>query len=327
MDQQEAYLTGLKRLELSDKPVFDQALANLSEPISEYAFASTFLWSQTIDFFWAMLEHHLCLFATGGDLTLLWPPIPQPGATDANRCDAMKHCFEVMDRYNDHFATRQQSRVEYVSEEILNQLKEANALEGLDVKWMAADYVYDTARLISLEGRDLKSKRKAKAKFERDFSEHNTHQLTHADDETCLDLLNRWHADADARHEGQITEDKVEAEHLRDRETVACKSALQHREALGLQGMVLCVGRTMIGFTLAEALSLKMSSILIEKTDRSYPGSPQFIFSEFCKQFWADHPECNVGDDWGIPTLRFTKESYRPIRMLNKYCLARPEES
>ena len=25
-----------------------------------------------------------------------------------------------------------------------------------------------------------------------------------------------------------------------------------------------------------------------------------------------------------MPTLQFTKETYRPIRRLNKYCLARP---
>jgi [ribosomal protein S18]-alanine N-acetyltransferase len=30
-----------------------------------------------------------------------------------------------------------------------------------------------------------------------------------------------------------------------------------------------------------------------------------------------------VGDDWGIPSLRFTKQSYRPTRMLSKYILTR----
>ena len=31
-----------------------------------------------------------------------------------------------------------------------------------------------------------------------------------------------------------------------------------------------------------------------------------------------------MGDDWGIPTLRFTKQSYRPTRTPAKYVLTRP---
>ena len=52
-------------------------------------------------------------------------------------------------------------------------------------------------------------------------------------------------------------------------------------------------------------------------------GSAQFIFSEFCRQNWAQYPECNAGDDWGIPSLRFTKQSYRPTRLIAKYTLTR----
>jgi ribosomal-protein-alanine N-acetyltransferase len=83
------------------------------------------------------------------------------------------------------------------------------------------------------------------------------------------------------------------------------------------------VGDKLVGFTLGEALSPTQASILIEKTDPDYDGAAQFIFSEFCRQYWAEYPECNAGDDWGIPSLRFTKESYRPTRLLSKYILTR----
>ena len=39
------------------------------------------------------------------------------------------------------------------------------------------------------------------------------------------------------------------------------------------------------------------------QTDRQFAGSAQYIFSEFCGQYWAGRPWCNVGDDWGIENL------------------------
>jgi ribosomal-protein-alanine N-acetyltransferase len=106
---------------------------------------------------------------------------------------------------------------------------------------------------------------------------------------------------------------------MRDMEVRVTKYVLEYYENLNLTGLVLFVEDNLIGFTLGESLSPKQISIVIEKTHPDYPGSAQFIFSEFCRQYWSDYPECNVGDDEGVPSLRFTKESYRSIRMLEKY--------
>jgi len=111
---------------------------------------------------------------------------------------------------------------------------------------------------------------------------------------------------------------------LRQRESVACREAVLHCDALGLRGMTVYVGDRLVAFTLGESLSPSQASILFEKTDPEYHGVAQYVFSRFCEIAWANHPEINVGDDWGIPTLRWTKESYRPTRRLAKYVLSRP---
>jgi hypothetical protein len=95
-------------------------------------------------------------------------------------------------------------------------------------------------------------------------------------------------------------------------------------EALGLKGLALFVGSELVGFTLGEALTPRQASVLIEKTHPDFVGAPQYIFAEFCRQCWVDYPECNAGDDCGMPSLQFTKETYRPILRLNKYCVTRP---
>ena len=82
-------------------------------------------------------------------------------------------------------------------------------------------------------------------------------------------------------------------------------------------------GWSLQGFTFGERLGRDQASITIEKTDLGVRGLAQFIFSEFCRRCWADRPFVNVGDDWGIETLAWTKMSYRPAKMLQKYVLRR----
>jgi len=315
---------GLGEITLADKPLFDRAFAGLVEPLSDYTFANSFIWGTSLRLYWRVTESHLCVFANGtGDLTMLMPPLPLPGATDAELARALHAGFDTMDAYNAaRGVTAHHSRIEYVCDELLDRIASLPG-PGLSATPMGGDYVYDMARMVDLAGGPLKSKRKARARFTRDFPDHRTEPYEDRHRDACLDLLDRWRHHGDATHEGEVADGQVGSDILRDRDRHATARALDHHAALGLTGMVLVVGDRLIGFTFGERLSPTHVSILIEKTDPGYTGAPQFIFSEFCRLCWADATECNAGDDWGIPTLRFTKQSYRPIRLLSKSVLTR----
>jgi hypothetical protein len=110
------------------------------------------------------------------------------------------------------------------------------------------------------------------------------------------------------------------------KEVAATADALHNAQALGLRGMVLFAGEAngpgkLVGFTLGEMLDEQTCSIVIEKTNRDYVGSAQYIFSEFCRQYWSHTTYCNVGDDWEVPSLAWTKQSYRPVARLEKFVL------
>jgi ribosomal-protein-alanine N-acetyltransferase len=227
-----------------------------------------------------------------------------------------------MDRYNVRHAERDRSRIEYVSDEVLEQFSAAPGL-SLSAAPMSGDYVYDMARMIDLAGGSLKSKRHARSKFLREFPDHRTEMLDDRHVPACLELLDLWGSHGDASHEGEVNDAHVGTDLLRHRDVLASRTAIELWRELGLSGMVLLVGDKLAGFTLGEVLSPSQAFILLEKTHPDYQGSAQFIFSEFCRQVWSEYPECNVGDDWGIPSLRFTKQSYRPVRMINKYTLTR----
>ncbi len=243
------------------------------------------------------------------------PPIGE-GDSDG----AMNEAFELMDAYNASAGVPGNSRIEYASDELLGRFTAGK----LEVHPMGTDYVYDTRRMIDLAGGDLASKRQAKNRFLRNHAHRvETYDAALHFDE-CLTLLRSWTTHQDIHHSTDAAIGTIK----RHKESLACELSLRYAADLGLRGMVVYVdeptGASAIrGFTFGECLGSEQSSIVIEKTDLELKGMAQFIFSDFCERFWSDRPLVNVGDDWGLQTLAWTKMSYRPVKLLQKYSLRR----
>jgi hypothetical protein len=337
---------GLRSVELNDRAVFHSHFASLQEPLSDYTFSQLYTWRNSLRILWKMMRGHLCVFANGtGDLTLLMPPIGDTGS-DA----ALAEAFELMDEYNARRGVLDRSRVEYVSEELLARFNVAS----FAVAPMRADYVYDVRRVIDLAGGDLASKRQAKNRFIRNYDYRVEPYRAEHHFADCLALLQTWKVHQDAQHLADLDAAAVK----RSKETIATALCLETAEQLELEGMVVYsrdkaaptkaieegeapaepdasqseshgsaggspsqVRFSLRGFTFGEPLGRDQSSITIEKTDLNIKCLAQFIFSEFCRLNWAERPLVNVGDDWGVETLAWTKQSYRPVKLLAKFML------
>ena len=317
MDDDPFSAWGRRPVELADRAQLDRYFASLSEPLSDYTFSQLFTWRNSLRILWRELHGHLCVFANGtGDLTLLMPPI---GDTGGDR--ALAAAFDLMNDYNAVHGVPDRSRVEYVSDELLARFDRS----GSDVCRMGADYVYDVRRMIDLAGGDLASKRQAKNRFLRNYA-HRVEPYDAAHHlEPCRRLLDQWRDHQDGQH--ALGPDADTGALKRHKESLATDLCLRTAGELGLEGMVVSVKDdddwALQGFTFGERLGRDQASITIEKTDLGVKGLAQFIFSEFCRARWADRPFVNVGDDWGIETLAWTKMSYRPAKMLRKYVLRR----
>ncbi|HSZ58243.1 MAG TPA: DUF2156 domain-containing protein [Tepidisphaeraceae bacterium] len=316
---------GLRSVELSDRAVFHSYFASLEQPLSDYTFSQLYTWRNSLRILWKMIRGHLCVFANGtGDLTLLMPPI---GDTSGDA--ALAESFELMNEYNARRGVLERSRVEYVSEELLARFDASK----LSVAPMRADYVYDVRRMIDLAGSDLASKRQAKNRFMRNYGYRVEPYRVEEHGPECLALLDKWKLHQDGQHLAEIDASAVK----RSKETTATALCLETADQLGLKGLVVYARGAatppteekiapdpvflLRGFTFGEVLGNDQSSITIEKTDLEIKGLAQFIFSEFCRLNWADRPLVNVGDDWGVQTLAWTKQSYRPVKLLPKFML------
>jgi hypothetical protein len=309
---------GLRPVELADQPTLTPYFASITEPLSDYTFSQIYSWRNSLRILWTVLHGHLCVFANGsGDLTLLMPPIGQGNSTKA-----MADAFGLMDDYNAGHGVPGRSRVEYASEELLKQIDSA----GLILQPMGADYVYDVNRMIDLAGGDLASKRQSKNRFQRNYEFNvETYQAARHLEE-CRKLLDGWKIHQDASHLEEPNVSSIK----RQKESIATDLTLQFADQLGLAGLVVYAKPrgtdqplALRGFTFGEYLGQSQSSITIEKTDLEIKGLAQFIFSEFCRLNWTGRPLVNVGDDWGLESLAWTKMSYRPVKLLQKFTVRR----
>lgn len=286
---------GLSRISIEHKPIFDLYFSSDRTCISDRTFASVFMWSQVYDVRWKIVRDCLCIFATqGGDPTMIFPPI---GWGDFEL--ALQECLFFFKEFNP-----QRLYVEYATEEAIEKLGIFETVPR------SGDYIYETQKMIELKGSDLASKRQSRNAFIKKYSNIYTEKFSAKHTKDCLNLLDIWQPQV----QGSISIDLK-----RSQEVNATKRVIQNAEALGLTGMVLYADDQIVGFTFGEKLGTDSCSIIIEKTDRRFTGSAQYIFSEFCRQYWADTQWCNAGDDWEIPGLAWTKESYHPAFRIPKW--------
>ena len=292
---------GLKYIEIEHKSFFQNYLNSYHGKLSDYTFASVFLWHDYMR--WKIIDDKLCLFCNHeGGLTL---PLPPLGYGDLTK--AIDGSIEICKDYNFTFNLQYVPRIEYICQDMLVYFKNHSFSD------MSGDYVYLTKNMIELTGGMLASKRQSKNRFLRryDVRTENYVREKHFDD--CLRLLQFWKNQTTRYHSSSMVETK------RDKEADGIVDILRYAVNIGLLGMVLYANNEVVGFTFGEELNNDTCSILIEKTNRDYVGSAQYIFSEFCQQYWFNYKWCNVGDDWELESLKWTKESYRPEFRIPKW--------
>ena len=311
---------------ISDRGLFERAFSSMDEPISDASFAICFGWGESLELTYAVIEGHLCLFSSvDGDLSMMLPPMVVEEGEEDRLGVCIERCFALMDAENGSCPTRR-SRIEYVSDEMLDRIRESSA-PVLSAGAMPGDYVYKRSAMVELSGGDLKGKRKLRSKFLRENPGWVAAPIGADDLDDCYALLSLWRRASDERHEGEANELLIGTDVLRERDDRFTRCLLEHLDELGLDSLALRVDGKLVGFTIGERLvgkgGAEQGVIYVEKTDPEVAGTPQFIFSYFCERCFEGVEEINVGDDWGIESLRYTKMSYRPSRMMSKSALMR----
>lgn len=293
----------LKPLTLQDKAIFEEAYSKLKFPLAEHSFTWIHLWKDCYkDMEWANINSNLCLFITFEGVRHIWGP-PLPG----NKLDeTLKACFDICKEYNQG---GKQASVLYIPEEIKKNFEN---IKGYKLSEQNQDYIYKREDIIDLKGDKYKSQRNLRNRFlkNHDHKVESYDKVKHKDE--CEKLLKTW---LDHKTQTSTEEHKGKLQFEYD----ANLRVLENEEGFDLKGIVVYANGEIKGYSFGEQSSESVCTDLFEKTDPKVKGLSQFIYGELLKQLSGEY--VNAGEDWDVPYLQNTKNSYKPTALNKIYML------
>ncbi len=286
----------LKPFQPDTRPLFENYLEQTGAPLSAYSFLTHFLWRDHFSFHWTVHRDHFLLFAEYD--RCLYMPLPPLGPPDRT---VLLDCFARMDRVN---PDRVISRIENIPETDIGFYQEC----GLTTEWKAPEYFYRRSALAELKGDRYKAQRAACNFFEKHHSPI-ARPYRSSDEAAARRLLQKWVKDRVERHS-----DPIYRYMISDSESVHRRALVEAGE-LGLTGWVIEAAGELAGYTFGFPQDRQTFCILLEVADLEKKGAAAFLFRSFCRSLTA-FQWTNAMDDSGIPSLRQTKESYRPERKI-----------
>ena len=177
------------------------------------------------------------------------------------------------------------------------------------------DYVYNIDDLADLKGRKYQKKRNHLNRFQALFPHAYTTELSSANLPAVREMAAQWFR---TREENDPMGNYV-------LEKVALERAFDNYDALGLEGLVLMDGDTVLAFAIASRLSHDTMDIHFEKAredaDGAYPAINR-AFSRYLREKYPSIRYLDREEDMGIEGLRKAKLSYYPEFLIEK-CWAR----
>ena len=177
------------------------------------------------------------------------------------------------------------------------------------------DYLYEIDRLADLGGKRLHAKRNHINRFMENNPSWTYEEITPESLGECLAMDKEWYRRSLAR------EGEAEERDLGD-EGVALRQAMEHYQALGLEGGLIRVYGELVAFTMGDLLNSDTYDVHFEKAYGELQGAYAMINREFARWVRGRHPNVrylNREDDMGVEGLRKANESYYPDQMVEKH--------
>ncbi len=273
----------LAGLELTMRSELNPVLCPLEDGISEFTFASLYLFRHAYSYRVAMLDEGELLI-TGKDSSGSFFMLP-------NQEFSLKALRELFERFE---------TMRCLSTEAAPVLSAMGYLVEEDRDNF--DYVYKRSDMASLSGRKYHKKKNLVNAFVSRYS-CEARPLTPEYVEDAQSVLEAWRQ---ARNEPGDYE--------------AAKEALELAEALALCGAVYYVDERPVAYTLGEEICSGTTFVIhFEKGIDGYKGLMQYVGKAFASILPETYEFINREQDLGLEGLRHAKESLHPVRFIKKF--------
>lgn len=274
-------------------------------PLCDYGFANLCCWSRAFGTALAPWgERLLVRVRTHYGLSYLWPagsgdPLPALHALSLD-ASAAGEPFRLLSLTRAH--------VDFLQSSFPGRFTFAPLRDNFD-------YLYQIGRLAQLPGKKLHAKRNHIHRLDEHCPGWSWSPLTDQDIPDCLALDARWHQSA-VQREGLQGLRSLDDEHR------ALLLALDNREALNMEGIVLRWQGQLLAFTLGSPLTPQVFDVNFERAREEVQGAYPAVARSFAQHLMQVHPgltHLNREDDMGLPGLRRAKQSYYPDCMAEKF--------
>lgn len=286
-----------KKIELTDKPIFDKYFHKLNYAGSECTFTNLFIWRDCYGIKWYEEDESLFINVRRKDVSFFLPPF-------TNNYTHMLDLLKKIQIYNKgSFAMHgiYEDIREHLEEVLPNKIVFNEDRDNFD-------YIYDREKLAVLSGRKYHSKKNHVNAFKKLYPEHEYQEFTEDLIPEVKTFLKEW----------CLTKNIDEDESLRC-EMCAISEALSNMHSLDFRGAIVRVNGKVEAFTMGEKINNDTAVIHVEKANSTIRGLYPFINQEFCKNAWHDVEFINREEDMGLDNLKKAKESYYPVYLLKKY--------
>ncbi|MBF0522574.1 MAG: DUF2156 domain-containing protein [Candidatus Omnitrophica bacterium] len=279
-------------LRFEDLAIFNKEFLDNPPSISEYTFTNLYAWREPYKLKACLLGRFIILRSEAGPQMRFFDPI--------GTGDKKSVMEEIFQKDNGIFVRLPEETIALFSNDPRFQV-------GLDRD--NSDYLYKAEELITLQGAKYDGKRNRIKKF-RSTCGYEYIPMTAMNAQECMAYEDQWcilkNCDGveGLSHERQAIREMTK--HFLDFELVG--------GAIKIEGMIRAVA-------LAQRLNPETLVMHVLKADATLSGLYQTMLHEFLSREAGNYLYVNFEQDLGEAGLRKSKQSYHPLKMIQKYTL------
>ena len=301
-------------IKLSDREKLEEFIGGFPHETSGVSFSSIYMWSREYTYRYEIVDDFLCMAGLGNfkgeeEEPFLFPVLPRGGKCDKDRLAA------VLENLIGRFRKGGKPFVMRLIPAKLREIYEA----ALPERFIFIDdrsnygYLYRVSDLAELKGKAFHGKKNHLNRFNCEYgSSCEVVPMSSALTEEALDLVKRINDGKEVSRCERI---------LLEGESLMLEKALPDFEKIGLEGVALRIGGKLQGFAFGGPLGKDTIVEHVEKANIAYNGIYQKLNNEFCRSLGDRYEFVNREEDMGLEGLRKSKNSYRPVRLIEK-CIA-----
>ena len=296
-------IINFKKLEKADKEIFDKFFSARYYENAEYNFTNLFMWREMLDLRWAVEDDVLFVLSANESRIAAWQPF---GAVEK-----MQDAITKILSWSKENCGEKDFAFVVVEKNFVEELeKYPHAKFNITAERDSFDYVYSAQDLINLSGRKFHGKKNHLNSFRKDFPTAEYLPITAEIIPKCRDELNRWYE----LHKKENPDDEFIGY-----EQAAIHEIFDNFDDFKLKGGAILLGDKVVAFTFGEQLNSDTAVIHVEKADPAVRGAYTAINQNFIAAEWSNMTYINREEDMGLDGLRQAKESYHPVKMIEKY--------